>query len=83
LRDFENNTESSRYFDYHQPSISKQSFKPAKTDSKNLNQYLQPEIAEQFNKSEVKSLSSGKVTFSEPIEVKKWTETAKKCISNK
>jgi hypothetical protein len=52
------------------------------TVSRGITKYLEPEVAKQFDTSKGKTLSSGKVAFSESVTAKKWTAAAKRAIAN-
>jgi hypothetical protein len=77
LWDFENTILDSRDSNYHKYYISKQFFKPTWTASKDLEKYLEPYLAKQFDTIGRKILRSGKETFAEPVTAKKWVEAAK------
>jgi hypothetical protein len=82
LWDFKNNAKDSTDSDYQQTSTSKQFFKPARTASKGLKKYIEPENVEQFDTADGKVLRSGKVTFAKPITAKKWTDAAKYVLTH-
>jgi hypothetical protein len=64
------------------PSSSRQSIRPKRPASKDITNYLEPEVAKKFDTSKGKTLRSGKVTFSEPVNAKQWTAAAKSAKAN-
>jgi hypothetical protein len=57
-----------------QPTNCKQVLQPARTASKYLANYFQPEVTKCFDKNESKTLRSGKETSSESAAAKMWAE---------